>query len=84
MLSNFAHIVQNFFNIVQSPSNAHVVGSNIAQMLSGLVNVAIEAMKRLPNDVTEEERAEYLEQLEEALKKSVRSLVKFKKSISIE
>ncbi len=81
VLSNFAHIVQNFFNIVQSPGSVQVVGTNIAQMLSGLVNVAIEAMKRVPEDITQEERAKYLELLEDTLKKNIRSLTKFKNHV---
>lgn len=84
VLSNFAQMVQSFFNIVQNPNNGQVVGTSVAQMLSGLVNVALQIMKRLPTSLSLEEREEYLDQVDAALKTCVRSLAREKKRLKLD
>lgn len=74
VLNNFAGIVQSFIQIASNPQNPSVVGSSIAQMLSGLVNVAMEVFKKLPECDSDEQREEYLTILESTLKKGIRTL----------
>ena len=68
VLSSFATMVQSIFNIAQNPRNSQVVGTNIAQMLAGIVSVAKEVIHRMPESVTMEEKEAYLEEVELALK----------------
>lgn len=81
VLGNFANIVQNFFSIVQNPHNAAHVGANITQMLAGIVNVAVEVMKNLPSDITPDERAAFIRNVELSLKASLRAFTQAKKNI---
>jgi hypothetical protein len=46
ILAGFAQIVGNFFNIVQNPKNAAVVGGNVAAIVHKIVDTAVEAMRR--------------------------------------
>jgi len=72
VLGSFASIVQNFFSIVQNPHDTAHVGANITQMLAGIVNVAVEVMKNLPEDCTPEERETYIKNIELTLKTNLR------------
>jgi hypothetical protein len=57
ILAGFAQIVGNFFNIVQNPKSAAVVGGNVAAIVHTIVDTAVEAMRRgeLSTDPSPEE-----------------------------
>jgi hypothetical protein len=79
VLGTFANMVQNFFNIVQDPHNKPLVVANISQMLAGIVNVAVEVMKNFPFDASEQERTEFIQKIELALKTSLHKLARAQK-----
>lgn len=74
VLSHFANMVQNFIQIVQNPHNPVNVGTNIAQMFAGIINVALEAIKKSPTGSTSDETKKYIEQLETAFRVKLSSL----------
>lgn len=46
VLHTFANIVGNFVNIVADPHNPDVVGPSVGNILTGIVNVATEALRK--------------------------------------
>lgn len=72
-------MVQNFFSIVQNPHDTAHVGANITQMLAGIVNVAVEIMKSLPENITLEERETFIKNIELTLKANLRNFSSAKK-----
>lgn len=44
--SNVAHMIDNCANIIADPHNPHVVGSSVARILSGIINIALQLGKR--------------------------------------
>lgn len=77
VLANFANMLGNFFNILQAPNNPQNVGNNIAGMLNGMVNIAVEAMKggQLSIDDDQETIKRYVKQLSNNLKKRLSKMV---------
>jgi hypothetical protein len=74
VVANFANMVQNFFQLVQDPNNLSNVGSTIAGIFSGIINIASEAMKKIPLAATEEERQKHINTVETALKTGLNML----------
>ena len=76
ILTHFANIVNSFFGIVQDPHNPVNVGSNVANMLGSIVNIAVEAMtKHLPKNASEQEIIDYVRSFEEELKLMLHELI---------
>jgi hypothetical protein len=46
--SNVANMIDNCANIIADPHNPHVVGSSVAHILSGIINIAVQLGKRTP------------------------------------
>jgi hypothetical protein len=46
VITNFADIVNSFFNIVRDPRNPHNVATNMTNVLANIVNIALLATKR--------------------------------------
>ena len=46
--SNVANMIGNCANIIADPHNPHVVGSSVAHILSGIINIAVQLGKRTP------------------------------------
>jgi len=44
--SNVANMIGNCANIIADPHNPHVVGSSVAHILSGIINIAVQLGKR--------------------------------------
>ncbi|MCX5922409.1 MAG: hypothetical protein NTX86_03705 [Candidatus Dependentiae bacterium] len=81
VLGTFANLVQNFFNIVQNPHNSTNVGTNVTQMVAGIVSAALQIMKNLPEDITAEEKQYCLDELETTLRQSLRTLALAQKAL---
>ena len=47
--SNVANMIGNCANIIADPHNPHVVGSNVAHILSSIINIAVQLGKRTPH-----------------------------------
>lgn len=74
VLTTFAGLVQNFFNIATHPHDANTIGTNFAQMVSSIVHAAVQIIKNMPADLSQEEQDEYMATIERALKSSARTL----------
>jgi len=46
--SNVANMIDNCANIIADPHNPHVVGSSVAHILSGIINIAVQLSQRTP------------------------------------
>lgn len=77
ILKHFSNVVQNFFNIVQDPENKEVVVPNLVGMLSSIVNIGAEAMKKNgpPLNAELEEIEQYVQSLDPELKKSILHII---------
>ncbi len=65
VLAQFANMVASFFNIVQDPKNPKVLAPNLINILSGIVNIAVEGLKS--GVLTEEETEEIILRVSEVL-----------------
>ncbi len=65
LLNHFAGIIGNFFNIIQDPDNPEVVAPNIANMIGGMINIVVEAIKndQLSSHATQKEITRFAEKL---------------------
>jgi len=82
LLNHFAGIVGNFFSIIQDPDNPQVVGTSIANMIGGMINIVVEAIKndQLSSNANQEEITRYVETLlDNQLKKRFIRLVTAKR-----
>lgn len=61
IVTTFAGMVGNFANIVADPHNPNVVGSNIANLLAGMINIAVQATRY--GILNEDSTAQDLEEL---------------------
>jgi len=55
VLAGVAHVAQNVGNIIKDPHNPHNVGSSVASMISGIINITLAAIKDKSLDLTDEE-----------------------------
>lgn len=81
VLGTFANLVQNMVNIAVNPHNPSNVANNIIQMIAGIVGTSVQLSRNLPIDISIEERQQFLNDLEDCLKKELRSLVIAKKAM---
>jgi len=80
VLSNFAHVVSHFFNIVANPHNPENVCDSVKEMLCGMVNIAKEAVKNgdidlNDDDIDEEQLLRYARALSIKLEEPVTRFV---------
>ena len=81
VISNFANIVNCFFNIVQDPNNPQNIGENATNILGGIVNIALTAAKNgeLSLDASQDEIDAFIQKLEHELRtKLVKLMLKLK------
>lgn len=71
------NLIQNLFSIIQAPENPKVIGQNIADMLSNIINVASQTLKYeyLSSRDAEENVAIYLESFSNELTKEIKHLM---------
>lgn len=71
------NLVQNLFSIIQAPENPKIIGQNIADMLSNIINVASQTIKYeyLSSRDAEENVAVYLESFSSELTKEIKHLM---------
>jgi len=81
VLGAFANMVPSFVNIATNPHNPVNVINNLMQMIGCIVGTSIQLSKRLPEDGSIEEYQQLLNDLEECLKRQLRSLVVAKKAM---
>lgn len=70
-------LVQSLFSIIQAPENPKIIGQNIADMLSNIINVASQTLKYeyLSSQDAEENVAIYLESFSNELTKEIKHLM---------
>ena len=77
----FANITQNFFNIALNPKDPANVTTNIIQMLAKIVKIGMEIMKRLPADISLEERQEGIAHIEQTMKRHIALLTETRNAL---
>ena len=77
ILSNFACVAGNFFNIVAAPNDPQNVGNSIAGMINGMINIAVEAFKnaQLSLDADEETIRTFVEDLTKKLETKLAKVI---------
>lgn len=77
ILGYFAGIVNSFFTIVQDPENRSNVAPQLVNMLSGIINIGTEVMKRnaLPHHPTPQDIAYCASQVDAKTKRSMLAML---------
>ena len=80
LLHNVANIAGNFFNIVAAPNDPQNVGNSIAGMLSGMINIAVQAFKsgELNLDADHDSIEQFTKNLSNKLKNEMSRLIAIK------
>lgn len=80
LLHNVANIAGNFFNIVAAPNDPQNVGNSIAGMLSGMINIAVQAFKsgELNLDADQDSIEQFTQNLSNKLKTEMSRLIAIK------